>query len=79
VHFSSDDLLAHQKRLNRSFYLNPGYLLRMASGLRSLSELKYYAKSGMSFVKWLTGVDLAPDHLSELDISDEGFIPKQWI
>jgi hypothetical protein len=76
VHFTSDDLLAYQKKLNRSFYLNPKYMLRMLGSIRSFSELRYYAKSGVAFVKWLTGVDLAPDHLSKMDTSDEGFVAK---
>lgn len=31
----------------------------MLGGIRSLSKLKYYAISGMAFMKWPTGIDLA--------------------
>jgi hypothetical protein len=73
THFSSKELLGLQKKLNRMFYLNPAYLLRMLGKLRSFSELAYYAKSGAAFLKWVAGMDLSAGGLREMDLDDSTF------
>lgn len=60
-HFESDDLLAHQRRLNRMFYLNVGYLMRTLASIRSTRDLVYYAKAGRAFFKWVLGGPVIPD------------------
>jgi len=73
-HFEPKDLLQHQKRMNRTFYLNPRYMTRMLLRIRSLSELAYYAKMGKAFMKWtLGGSPVEPG--SEMDLSDVDFQP----
>jgi radical SAM superfamily enzyme YgiQ (UPF0313 family) len=73
-HFSPEDLLKHQKRLNRSFYLNPRYMARMLLNIRSFKELRYYAKAGKAFIKWVLGGDVVPPGQT-MDLSDGGFLP----
>ena len=73
-HFEAKDLLSHQKRLNRQFYLNPKYMTRMLLRIRSLSELAYYAKIGKAFIRWsFGGKVVAPG--SEMDLIDTDFQP----
>ena len=74
-HFSPDDLLRYQKRLNRAFYLNPDYMLHMLLSIRSFSELGYYLKAGKAFIKWVGGGDVMSEGADKMDISDEGFYP----
>jgi len=71
-HFDSEELLHHQRRLNRAFYLNPRYLTRMLLRIRSLSELAYYIKAGRAFVNWSFGGDVVQAG-AEMDLSDEAF------
>ena len=52
THFSSESLVKHQQRLNKIFYLNPRYMMRMLLRIRSLKELSYYGKAGTTFIKW---------------------------
>jgi anaerobic magnesium-protoporphyrin IX monomethyl ester cyclase len=52
-YFSPEDLLCHQKRMLRDFYLRPEYLLSILAKLRSLEEIKYWSEAGWGFVKWL--------------------------
>lgn len=58
--FEPQDLLRLQKRMNRAFYLNPRYLTQILLRIRSLEELGYYVKAGLSFAKWLAGLRLVP-------------------
>ncbi|MBI4230630.1 MAG: B12-binding domain-containing radical SAM protein [Planctomycetes bacterium] len=60
-HFSAEDLLYHQRRLNRQFYLSPAYLTRTLLSLRSLEDLRYYVKAGRAFVRWVFGGSVVPD------------------
>lgn len=62
TYFEPEDLLRLQKRMNRAFYLNPRYLTQVLLGIRSLSELGYYVKAGLSFAKWLAGLNLVPEN-----------------
>ena len=52
-HFSAEDLLVYQKKILRGFYLRPSYILRILSKLKSIEEVKYWAETGLDFVKWL--------------------------
>ena len=55
-HFSADQLLQHQRRLTRSFYLRPSYILSRLASIRSHAELQYWTTAGISYLKWyLTG------------------------
>ena len=76
THFSSDDLLAYQKRLSRSFYLRPSYISRMLKSIRSTEELRYYSKSGLAFLKWLTGINLVRQGQAEMDLETTGFVQQ---
>ena len=76
THFSSDDLLAYQKSLNRSFYLRPSYISRMLKSIRSTAELRYYSKSGLAFIKWLTGINLVSQGHSVMDLETTGFVQQ---
>lgn len=72
-HLSAEDLLSQQKRLNRMFYLNPAYMVRQASKIRSLNELMYYVKAAGTFVSWLAKGEIAPKGLNEMDLDDSRF------
>jgi radical SAM superfamily enzyme YgiQ (UPF0313 family) len=52
THLSSSDLLRHQKRLTRQFYLEPAYMLRQLSAVRSWSDIRYWASAGAAYLKW---------------------------
>lgn len=55
-HFSSNQLLQHQRDLTRSFYLRPSYITSRLASIRSWTELRYWATAGISYLKWyLTG------------------------
>jgi anaerobic magnesium-protoporphyrin IX monomethyl ester cyclase len=73
-HFGPEDLIRHQRRLNRQFYLNSRYMTRMLLKIRSLSELAYYAKAGKAFIRWSFGGS-AGGSGSEMDLSDASFQP----
>ena len=77
-HFTPEELLKYQKKLNTSFYLNPRYMLKVLSRIRSLNELGYYIKSGRAFVKWALGLDITNKEKRLSDYSDEAFIPDQY-
>ena len=51
--FSPDDLVAHQQRLYRSFYLRPGFIIKKILDLRSKGDVKYLFESGMNFIKYV--------------------------
>ncbi len=51
--FSPEELLFYQKKILRSFYLRPSYILQILSKLRSFDEIRYWAETGFDFVKWL--------------------------
>lgn len=57
ANFASEDLLRLQKKINKSFYLNPRYITDILFKIRSLSELGYYVKAGLTFTKWIMGMD----------------------
>ncbi len=46
-------LLELQTRMLRSFYLDPGYILRRLARLRSPGEIRYWFGAGIEFVKYL--------------------------
>ena len=77
-HFAPEELLKYQKKLNTSFYLNPRYMLKLLSRIRSLNELGYYIKSGRAFVKWALGMDITNKEKSLSDYSDGTFVPDQY-
>jgi radical SAM superfamily enzyme YgiQ (UPF0313 family) len=52
-HFTSKELLKYQKKMLRSFYLRPDYIMRILSKLKSFEEIKYWAETGWGFVQWL--------------------------
>ena len=52
VHFSPSDLLRHQKRLTRQFYLDPAYVFRQLAAVRSWSDIRYWASAGAAYLKW---------------------------
>ena len=51
-HFSGAELLARQRALTRAFYLRPSYVMARLASVRSWSELGYWAKAGVSYLKW---------------------------
>ncbi|MFA7403183.1 MAG: radical SAM protein [Pelobacteraceae bacterium] len=51
-HFSSEELLQHQRSLTRSFYLRPSYIASRLASIRSWTELRYWATAGLSYLKW---------------------------
>jgi anaerobic magnesium-protoporphyrin IX monomethyl ester cyclase len=51
-HFSSEDLLRLQKNITRRFYTRPWYITRQLMSIRSFTELSYWIKSGVSYLKW---------------------------
>ena len=51
--FSPEDLLKLQRKVLKSFYLRPSYILHILMKLRSLEEIKYWSEAGGDFVKWL--------------------------
>jgi len=51
--FSPEDLLQLQRKVLKSFYLRPSYILHILMKLRSLEEIKYWSEAGGDFVKWL--------------------------
>lgn len=56
AHFSSDDLLSHQRKMTREFYLNPGYIARQLLAIRSWRDVAYRVSAGGSYLTWyLTG------------------------
>jgi radical SAM superfamily enzyme YgiQ (UPF0313 family) len=61
VHFTSEELVQYQRRLNRIFYLDPGFLFRTLSGIRTLRDLLYYMKAGKAFVRGVLGGSVAPN------------------
>lgn len=73
-HFEPEELLSHQKRLTRNFYLNLLYMTRMLLRIRSLHELAYYVKAGKAFINWTLGGD-AVQPGAEMDLSDADFRP----
>mgnify|MGYP001455147797 CR=1 FL=1 len=77
-YFTAEELLKYQKKLNTSFYLNPRYMLKLLSRVRSLNELGYYIKSGRAFVKWALGLDITNKEKILSDYNDETFIPDQY-
>jgi radical SAM superfamily enzyme YgiQ (UPF0313 family) len=79
THFLPKDLLTYQKRVNRSFYLRPSYIARMASRLRIIEELRYNSKSGISFLKWLTGVSLVSRKHSKMNLDAAGFRKQYFL
>ena len=52
VHFTPRDLIRLQRQITRQFYLNPRYLVRQLSSIRSLSEVRYWIAAGASYAKW---------------------------
>jgi radical SAM superfamily enzyme YgiQ (UPF0313 family) len=76
-HFTPEELLKYQKKLNTSFYLNPKYMLKLLSRVRSFNELGYYVKSGKAFVKWALGMDITNKKREMSNYSDKTFIPAQ--
>lgn len=48
--FSSEELVAIQKRVLRNFYLDPRYILNRLVNISNLSELKYWVRAGVEFV-----------------------------
>lgn len=53
-HFSAVDLVQLQKKVTKSFYLNPAYILRQLAGIRSFSEVKYWFDIGLEYIKWMS-------------------------
>lgn len=51
-HFTTDELLQHQRTLTRSFYLRPAYILSRLASIRSPGELQYWVTAGSSYLKW---------------------------
>lgn len=62
THFQPEDLLRLQKRMNRAFYLNSRYLTQILLKIRSPGELVYYVKAGLTFIKWLVGLNFVPEN-----------------
>jgi radical SAM superfamily enzyme YgiQ (UPF0313 family) len=52
VHFTPRDLVLLQRQLTRQFYLNPRYIFRQLSSIKSLSDMQYWVSAGASYVKW---------------------------
>lgn len=50
-HFTSIELMQIRKRVIRSFYFRPKYILNRLKEIKSVNELKYYAKAGLSVIK----------------------------
>lgn len=76
-HFTAEELLKYQKKLNTSFYLNPKYMMKLLSRVRSLNELGYYIKSGKAFVKWALGMDITNKVRHISNYNDGTFIPNE--
>lgn len=55
THFTPQQMLDTQRRVLRSFYLRPGFMLRMASRVRSLQQVKALASAGMDVTRFLLG------------------------
>ena len=53
THFSPAEMLATQRRVLRGFYLRPAFMLKMASRVRSLQQVKALASAGMDVTKFL--------------------------
>ncbi|MFZ2949061.1 MAG: radical SAM protein [Desulfuromonadaceae bacterium] len=52
AHFSSGDLLSHQRKMTREFYLNPGYITRQLIAVRSWRDAAYWVSAGGSYLTW---------------------------
>lgn len=51
-HFSPEQLSNFQKKMTRSFYLRPSYILHILSRIRSMQEMRYWIEVGFGFIKW---------------------------
>jgi radical SAM superfamily enzyme YgiQ (UPF0313 family) len=52
VQLTADDLVRFQRQLTRAFYLNPKYIVRQLSAIRSLRDVQYWASAGTAYAKW---------------------------
>ena len=52
VHFTAQDLVRLQRKLTSQFYLDPVYIVRQLSAIRSFREVRYWTSAGASYVKW---------------------------
>ena len=52
VHFTAQELVRLQRKLTRQFYLDPKYMLRQLSTVRSLGDIRYWTSAGASYIKW---------------------------
>ena len=52
-HFTPEQLMDLQRKITRSFYLRPDYIIHMLSKIRNLEEARYWFKTGIEFIKWL--------------------------
>jgi magnesium-protoporphyrin IX monomethyl ester (oxidative) cyclase len=55
THFTSEQMLATQRRVLRGFYLRPGFVLRMAARARSVQQVKALASAGLDVTRFLVG------------------------
>jgi radical SAM superfamily enzyme YgiQ (UPF0313 family) len=53
THFTPAEMLATQRRVLRGFYLRPGFMLKMASRVRSLQQVKALASAGMDVTRFI--------------------------
>ncbi len=51
--FGPEELLEIQRKILKSFYLRPGYILHIMKKIKSVEEAKYWGEVGMDFIKWL--------------------------
>jgi len=52
-HLSADQLFKCHRRMISSYYLNPGYILRRLSNIRSFKELHEFFTGGVALVKMI--------------------------
>lgn len=52
-YFTADELLKLQRKMLKSFYLDPTYILRILLNIKSYSELRYFLRAGIAFFKYI--------------------------
>lgn len=54
-HFSSAQLARLQQQLINRYYFSPSYILKLLRKIKSVSDLRYWARAGMDYVSFLCG------------------------
>lgn len=54
-YFSSTELSRLQRQLINRYYFSPGYISKLLRKIKSIDDLRYWARAGMDYVRFLCG------------------------